>query len=145
MKLTVEQWEFVKEFIPAREFRKGRGGQWKSPKTVLEGVLWILETGAQWKFLPAEFGSHKTVHRRYQKWVELGVFEQILHALADDLVQRGGMDIRQSFIDGHFVPAKGGAQKSAIPSAARGASSWQWRTAKVFLSPPGLKVLRRMK
>lgn len=145
VKLTADQWKFVKEFIPEKEFQRDRGGQWRDPKTVLEGIFWILETGAQWKHLPAEFGSYKTVHRRYQNWVRQGVFEQILHALADDLVERGGMDIGQSFIDGHFVPAKKGARWSATPSAARGASSWQWRTARVFLSPPGLKALRRMK
>lgn len=143
MKLTEEQWTVVKEFIPEKELRRRRGGQWKDARVVLEGVLWILETGAQWKHLPREFGSYQTVHRRFQTWVRLGVIERVLHALAQDLMDRGGMDVTQSFIDGSFVPAKKGGSKSGKPSGARGPSSWQWRTAKVFLSPLGLKVLRR--
>lgn len=145
MKLTEEQWDIIKKFIPREEFRRRRGGQWRDPRAVLEGALWILETGAQWEHLPREFPPYQTVHRRYQRWVRLGVIEKVLRHLAEDLRDRGGMDITESFIDGTFVPAKKGGPKSAPPSGARGPRSWQWRTAKVFLSPLGLKVLARMK
>lgn len=145
MKLTEGQWEIVREFIPKEEFRRRRGGQWQEPRAVLEGAFWILETGAQWKHPPPEFLPYHTVHRCFQRWVRLGVIKSILKALAEDLRDRGGMDIAESFIAGTFVPAKKGEPKSGKPGGARGPRSWQWRTAKVFLSPLGWEVLRRMK
>jgi hypothetical protein len=70
---------------------------------------------------------------------------QVLWALAQDLHERGGIDLRQCFIDGTFAPAKRGARESAKPSGARGASLWPWRNAMVFLSPRTLQVLRPAK
>lgn len=146
MELSDEQWEIVCKRLPKEEFRKGtRGRPWVDARAVLNGVLWILKTGAQWNELPGKYPPYQTCHRRYQKWVRQGVLEKILEDLARDLQERGGMDIEQSFIDGSFAPAKRGAQKSARPSGAKGPRSWQWRTAVVFLSPLGLKVLARMK
>jgi hypothetical protein len=69
----------------------------------------------------------------------------VLEALAEDLKVRGGLDLREAFIDGTFAPAKKGAPKSAKPSGARGPRSWQLQTAMVFLSPFPSKVLRLMK
>lgn len=146
MELTDEQWEVVKAFLPEEEFVTGvRGRPWTDARQVLNGVLWILKTGAQWSELPGKYPPYQTCHRRFQAWIESGALERILEALARDLTDRGGMDIRQSLLDGTFVPAKRGAKKSATPSGARGPRSWQWRTAVVFLSPSGLKVLNRMK
>lgn len=66
----------------------------------------------------------------------------ILEAPAEDLKVRGGLDVREAFIDGGFAPAKRGAPKSAKPGAARGPRSWQWQTAMVCLSPHASQVLR---
>lgn len=146
MDLTDEQWELLRPFIPEEELETGgRGRPWADARPVLNGVLWILRTGAQWSELPGRYPPYQTCHRRFQKWREEGVIERMLEALARDLQERGGMDLTQSFIDGTFVPSKKGGAKSAKPSGARGPRSWQWRTAMVFLSPLGSKVLTRMK
>ena len=71
--------------------------------------------------------------------------ESILRALAQDLKERGGLDLQECFIDGTFVVAKKGASGWARPSGAKVRRSWQWQTALVFLSPYPLEVLRRMK
>jgi transposase len=146
MDLTDTQWEIVCSILPEDPVRPdGRGRPWSDRRTVLNGILWILRTGAQWADLPERYGNYKTVHRRFQNWVKQGVFEDLLVALAEDLRSRGQLDLEECFIDGTFVPAKKGGSKSARPSGAREPRSWLSSTAMVFLSPEGQKALRQLK
>jgi hypothetical protein len=104
-----------------------------------------MRTGAQWKDMPERYPSYQTCHRRFQEWVKAGAFEEILKALANDLKERGDLDLSECFVDGSFVIAKKGALGWEKPSGAKVRRSWQWQTALVFLSPYPLEVLRRMK
>jgi transposase len=140
------QWTFIEPLIPKppiREDRKGRPR--RSDREVLNGILWILCSGARWYDLPERFPPYQTCHRRFQEWVRSGVFRSILEALATDLRDRGKFDLSECFIDATFVVAKKGASVSERPSGARVRSSWQWQMALVFLSPCTLRLLRRMK
>lgn len=144
--LTDSQWEFVAPLLPAYRRRKdGRGRPRQDLREVLNGALWILRTGAQWADLPDRYPPYQTCHRYFQEWSRNGTLKRILHTLAEDLYQRGGIDIREAFIDGTFAGAKKGGSPSERPSGARGPRSWQSQTALVFLSPVGLQVLRRMR
>ena len=146
MELTNEQWELLEELIPEPKTREdGRGRPWKDARQVLNGILWILRTGAPWKDLPGRYPPYQTCHRRFQQWSSDGTIERILEELAVHLEETGKIDLEEAFIDGTFVSAKKGGQKSGKPSGARALKSWQLRTATVFLSPLGSKVLRRMK
>ena len=84
-------------------------------------------------------------HRWFQRWSQQGVFKAILTELDEDLYQRGGIDIRETFIDGSFTPAKKGVVLSAIQSAAKAPRSWQLQTLMVFLSPATYKALHPTK
>jgi transposase len=144
--LTDEQWAVLEPLLPIpRRRRDGRGRPWRDPRDVLNGILWILRTGAPWKDLPERYPSYQTCHRRFQTWVRDRTLEQVLLALARDLEARGGLDLSECFIDGTFAGAKKGAPSSGKPSAGRGPRSWQLQTALVFLSPWGSPALRRMK
>ncbi len=146
MDLTNEQWKILETILPPDRVRPDkRGRPWSDRRKVLEGALWILRTGAPWKDLPGRYGPYQTVHRRYQNWVRSGVMEKVVLALAQDLKDRGGLDLRECFIDGTFVPAKKGGVWSERLSEARGPKSWLWPTAMVFLSPSAQKVLARRK
>lgn len=146
MDLSDKQWELICEVLPQDPVREDRRGRpWSDRRMALNGVLWILRTGAQWADLPEKYGNYKTVHRRFQNWSKQGVFEQLLVMLAEDLRDRGKLDLKECFIDGTFVPAKKGGSKSGLPSVARAQNSWQLSTAMVFLSPEGQKALRRLK
>ena len=46
-------------------------------RKVMDGIMYVLRTGCQWKMLPREYGSGSTCHRRFQKWVRLDVFKKI--------------------------------------------------------------------
>ena len=146
MDLTDEQWAVLAPLLPAPRLRRdGRGRPWRDPRDVLNGILWILRTGAPWKDLPDRYPSYQTCHRRFQAWATSGTLDAVLLALARDLEERGGLDLSECFIDGTFAGAKGGAPSSGPLGAGRGPRSWPLQTALVFLSPSGSRVLRRMK
>ncbi|MEE8201375.1 MAG: IS5 family transposase [Candidatus Acidoferrales bacterium] len=116
MELTDAQWEILAPLLPAGKSGPGRKGRRrKNNRDVLEGILWILRTGARWKDLPKEFPSYQTCHRRFAEWVEDGTLERVLKALAEDLVRRGKLDLSETFIDGSFASAKKGAVTFLIP------------------------------
>lgn len=142
--LTDEQWAIVEPLIPKPRRRKdGRGRPWRPARDVLNGVLWILRTGAPWHDLPERYPPYQTCHRRFQQWCRDKTIERLLHALAQDLLERGGIDITEAFIDGTFAGAKKGGPPSGRPSVGRGPRSWRLQTGLVFLSPVGLRVLHQ--
>lgn len=110
MELTDEQWALIEALFPVKPRRAdGKGRPSVSLRQALNGVLWVLQTGARWKDLPFRYPPYQTCHRWFQTWVEQVVFKKILEALAKDLLQRGGIDVREAFIDGTFASAmKGG-------------------------------------
>jgi transposase len=112
---------------------------------VLNGILWILRTGAPWKDLPDRYPPFQTCHRRFQKWIEEGVLSAILEALALDLEERGEIDLAECYIDGTFVVAKKGERASERPSGARVRRSWRFQTALLLLSPSTQRVLAHTK
>jgi transposase len=145
MPLSDAQWEVVKPLLREKTRGDGRGRPWREARTVLDGVLWILRTGARWQDLPREYPPYQTCHRRFQQWVREGRLERILRALAEDLLARGRLDLEEAFIDASFSSAKKGAIVLVQRAAEKGPRSWQFPTAMAFLSPSGLAALRRMK
>jgi hypothetical protein len=102
-----------------------------------------FELGQPGKMCQIDIPLQQLATRRFQNGGE-GVLENT-HLLADDLKERGKLDLSECFIDGTFVTAKKGGGQWERPSGAKVQRSWQWQTALVFLSPFTLQVLRRMK
>ena len=146
MDLTDQQWKIVEPILPLDPVREdGRGRPWSERRKMLNGILWILRTGAPWKDLPPRYGPYQTAHRRFQHWVRSGVMEKLLLTLAKHLQEAGGLDLKECFVDGTFVPAKKGGSWWEKPSEAKEPKSWALQTAMVFLSPCGQRALRRLK
>lgn len=146
MDLTDEQWAIVEPLLPKPVKRvDGKGRPRVDDRAVLNGILWVMRTGAPWHDMPERYPSYQTCHRRFQEWVRSGTFERMLKRLVQDVKERGDLDLTECFIDGTFVMAKKGAQGWEKPSGAKVQSSWQWQMALVFLSHYPLEVLRRMK
>ena len=78
---------------------------------VLEAVLWILNTGAQWHMLPQSYPNYKTVHRRFQTWCCNEILRLVLTDVANELRENGALDEEECFIDATFVMAKGGGSE----------------------------------
>ena len=95
MDLTDEQWEAIRRHVPGEECQgtSAKGGRpWRDPRDVLNGILWVLRTGAPWADLPSRYPPYQTCHRRFQKWVTEGVLHKILRAIAEDLRKRGKLE-----------------------------------------------------
>jgi transposase len=78
--LRDDQWERLKEFVPGG--RKGKRGPRTNNRLFLDALLWMARSGGRWRDLPERFGDHQSVKRRYYRWIEMGVLDRILAALA---------------------------------------------------------------
>lgn len=143
--LSEEQWALIAPLFEKVVVIQTRGRPPRSAREVLNGVLWILRSGARWSDLPERFPPYQTCHRRFQEWVKDGRLRKVLETLAQDLLERGKLDVSETFIDGTFVSAKKGGSKWERPSGAKARNSWQWQTALVFLSPFTRNLLRHTK
>lgn len=131
--LSETQWQKIEPLLPKLKVRR-RGRPPKNNRVVLEGILWVLKTGARWRDLPKEMGVSPSVcWKRLRRWDQQGVWLRIWRAFLSELDRRGRLDWRESFLDGSFAPAKKGATELEKPSVARAQSGWWWSTAKVFL------------
>jgi hypothetical protein len=122
MRLTDdEQWAILEPLIPAPKRRPdGRGRPWRGNRECLEGILWVLKTGARWRDLPRDYPPYQTCHRRFQQWAAAGVFA----ALAEQLLKLKVSDpdlpnLSECFVDATFAPAKKGAIASGRPRKAK--------------------------
>ncbi|MGA7792443.1 MAG: IS5 family transposase [Candidatus Acidiferrales bacterium] len=145
MDLTDAQWALLRPFFQPKRRADGRGRPWRDTRQVLNGVFWILRTGAAWSDLPDRYPPYQTCHRRFQQWQRNGQLERILKQLAEDLRDRGKLDLSEAFIDGSFSKAKKGALLCAMIAAEKAATSWRSQTTMVFLSPCTWPALERMR
>lgn len=137
MDLTEDQWLAIERFIPSEELQApgAKGGRpWRPARDVMNGILWVLRTGAPWNDMPARYPPYQTCHRRFQTWVQTGVLPKVLAALRRDLETRGGIEDVEGFIDGTYVPAKKGGPASGGAALGARRRSWQLQTAMVFRS-----------
>jgi transposase len=107
---------------------------------VLNGVLWVMRTGAPWADMPSRYPPYTTCHRRFQRWTQQGLLPRILACLRRDLEQRGGIEDVEGFIDGTYVPAKKGGLVSAGAEPETRRRSWRLQTAMVLHSLSLLKA-----
>ena len=144
MDITDAQWAILKPWLQLPQDRV-RGRPWRDARAVLNAVLWVLRTGAPWHDLPARYPSYQTCHRRFQQWRREGTLTGVLTRLAEDLRDRGKIDLSETFIDASFSSAKKGALLSARLAEEKAVKSWRSSTAMVFLSPSASPALRRRK
>lgn len=142
--LTDQQWSLLEPHLVRPASVKG-GRPRRPDREVLDGILWVLKTGAQWSELPDKYPPHQTCHRRFQEWVRSGVLAELLRVLAQDMEARGSISLEECFIDGTFASAKKGELVLAPRNAAKAPNSWLSATESLFRSPSMWRVLARMK
>ena len=98
-----------------------RGSTGRDNRLFVEGVLWIVRTGAPWRDLPDAFGEWNSVFRRFSRWSQKGVWRRIFEAMSDDT------DFEYLIVDSTIVRAhqhaagakKGGLEIGPGPSQSR--------------------------
>ena len=143
--MTDTQWTRLQPLLEPKRRADGRGRPWQDTRQVLNGVLWVLGTGAQWRELPVKYPPYQTCHRRFQQWVREGVLEQALRVLAAELQAQGRLDLEEAFVDATFASAKKGALQSVPLDAARARRSSLSPMLTVFLSPSVYRALHHTK
>ena len=95
--LSDAQWDRICELLPGKVGDPGRTGS--DNRQFVNGVLWILRSGAHWQDLPERYGKHKTVHKRFTRWAKAGVWEKVFASLA------GAPDNRYLMLDTTLIRA----------------------------------------
>ena len=115
--LSDAQWAAVLPHLPPAPPRGGRGRPRVDDRLCLEGVLWVLRTGAPWRDLPNRLPSGSTCRRRLAAWHEGGHLGAMWAAFLARLTARGRVKWAELAVDGTFVPQKKGARRPAGAAA----------------------------
>ncbi len=140
--LMDEQWALVDPHIPRGKARTGRPPS--DPRLMLNGIFWILCTGAPWRDLPERFGPWQTVYDHFRKWRQSGVFARIIEALQIKLDQQGLIDWELWCVDGANVRAAraaAGANKKVSSGTRTNPKTTLWAAAEAGLEPSSIWLL----
>jgi putative transposase len=85
-------WEQIHPVILDMDPPQSTGRKRADPRRMLDGIIFRMRSGCQWNRLPRELGDDSTIHRTFQRWVELGVLEGIWAALVEGCEELGGVD-----------------------------------------------------
>ena len=132
-KLSEKQWSILEPLLPKQDYSRGGRPRAEDKKTV-EGIIWVLTTGAQWNEVPAKYGSGRTCWRRFTQWKKQGVWKKIWQHLLVMLDRDNKLTWEVSYLDGTFASAKKGDQKLIKPKKAKARKSCLWWMVLVFPS-----------
>ena len=100
--LTDAQFVMIEDLLP----KNGRrGAQWNDHRTTLNGIFWLLHTGAQWREVPQRYGKWQSVYDRFRRWRADGTIDRILQRLHLKLDEAGRIDHELWCIDGTSIRA----------------------------------------
>lgn len=108
--LTDEQWHLVHDFLQSHP--RVYVGKPEHCRRFVNGVLWILRSGSQWRSLPVDYGHWNSVFKRYDRWVAANVWDDLFAAVSLEA------DLQEGFIDSTIVRAHAcaaGAKKVMRP------------------------------
>jgi transposase len=101
--LTDAQWQRLEPLLPPERPRTGRPNH--NHRTLLNGILWILRTGAPWRDLPEHYGRVGTVLSRFYRWRQAGIWQRVLETLQAQADGAGLLDWDLHFVDASVVRA----------------------------------------
>ena len=84
-------WAQIQPVLLAADPPKATGRKRVDQRRMLDGIVYKFVSGCQWNRLPKELGDDSTIHRTYQRWVSLGVFERVWAMLEAESEELGGV------------------------------------------------------
>jgi len=115
--VTDEQWDLLRDTLPPRS---ARGRPRHDLRQVVNGIFWLLRTGAPWRDLPERYGPWQTVYHWFRKWRDDGTWDRMLEALQIRLDREGRIDWDLWCVDGTTIRASrasAGAGKKGAPKS----------------------------
>jgi transposase len=134
--LRDDEWERIKNLLPGKKGDPGVTA--KDNRLFVNAVLWVARSGAPWADLPARFGKHNSVWRRFDRWAAKGVWARILKELSDP-------DLELLILDSTIVRAHvdaAGAKKKPTAVVDRRGKHWAARAAASEPSSTWQSMLR---
>ena len=113
-----DRWKLIDPLLPKPKINPKGGRPSIDNREVLEGIIWVLRTGARWQDLPDRYPSASSCWRRLRLWEEQGVWLDVWRKFLSMLDEKGALDWQEAFIDGSFAPAKKGGPLLALPNGA---------------------------
>ena len=101
--LTNEQWERIAPLLPKPKTKRGRPAQ--EHRQIMNGMIWVLRTGAPWRDIPERYGKWTTIYSRFQRWRKSGIWDKMFAELQTALDVESNVDWEIHFIDSTTVRA----------------------------------------
>jgi transposase len=111
IRIPDDLWNEIKNILPDEKPENTIGRPIVPYRKVLDGVLFVLKTGCQWKMLPKEYGSGSTCHRRFQEWRQDGVFKRMWIDGLKLYDEKIGINWKWQSMDGAITKAPLGGKK----------------------------------
>ena len=117
--LTDPQWQQLEPLLPPQKPATGRPA--KDHRRIINGILWVLRTGAPWRDLPERYGPWCTVASRFYRWRKKGRWDRLLGAVQQQAHIQGKLDWGVHYVDStmvrahqHAAGARGKSQKERL-------------------------------
>lgn len=91
-RVSDDLWAKIEPILAEYDPPKRVGRKRIDQRRALDGIIYRMRSGVQWNQLPKEFGDDSSVHRTFQRWVELDVFDHIWAALVEECEGLGGVN-----------------------------------------------------
>ncbi|MGX8940050.1 IS5 family transposase [Symbiopectobacterium sp. Eva_TO] len=103
--LPDEAWAIIQPLLPAEPATPQAGRPWAEHRMIINGMFWVLCSGAPWRDLPERYGPWKTVYNRFNRWSKSGVINIIFNKLLSLLDAHGLVDWSATALDGSNIRA----------------------------------------
>ena len=101
--LTEKQWQQLEPLLPPQSPETGRPN--KDHRTIINGILWVLRTGAPWRDLPECYGPWRTIASRFYRWRRDGLWDRLLMTVQQQANIQGKVNWELHYVDGTMVRA----------------------------------------
>ena len=101
--LTEKQWQQLEPLLPPQRPETGRPN--KDHRSIINGILWVLRTGAPWRDLPECYGPWRTIASRFYRWRRDGLWDRLLMTAQQQANIQGKVNWELHYVDGTMVRA----------------------------------------